>query len=210
MTTLSRIIRHLEQSATRPWAPPGLTDAPKPAATNVEFERGYKEGFEQGHRDGTAVGRGEQEKLQAELVAIIDALHHPLQMLDARLEQELCSLSIAIARQVIRRELNADPDQIAHVIREVRKVLSDSAGRLRIRAHPDDTAIVRRLFTGSDGESRVELEDDPSIARGGCTVATETSFVDATVESRIAQIAVQLLGDERDVEPSAGRERVRS
>ena len=38
----------------------------------------------------------------------------------------------------------------------------------------------------------------PLVARGGCVVETETSRIDATVESRIAAIASKMFGGERE------------
>jgi len=43
----------------------------------------------------------------------------------------------------------------------------------------------------------MEIKEDPTLARGGCKVETDTSQIDASMESRIAEIAAEVLGGER-------------
>ena len=117
--------------------------------------------------------------------------------LDEQVDQELARLAMAIARQVVRRELSSDPQQIVAVVREARSALSDVRGRLRIALHPDEAPVVRGMFSEDESLSGIEVDEDPAIARGGCTLTTDVSFVDAQVETRLARLAVQLLGDER-------------
>ena len=199
---MSRIVRRLDTAASRPWSPPGLGNgaagAGEPApAVNPELERGYEDGFKEGREAGLAAARDEMKSSLDVLASMLSNAARPLAFVDEVLEDELTRLAIAIAKQVIRRELHTDPNQVAAVVREVRKSLGAVTGKLRINAHPDDAAVIRRLFTDHEELSSVQIEDDPSIQRGGCTVFTDASFVDATVETRIARIAVQLLGDER-------------
>jgi flagellar assembly protein FliH len=86
-------------------------------------------------------------------------------------------------------------------------MLGTVAGPLRIGVHPDDAGLVRRMFTEDEELSKVRVEEDPSLSRGGCTLATDHSFIDATVETRIARLAVQLLGDERGAQADPVRDR---
>jgi flagellar assembly protein FliH len=66
--------------------------------------------------------------------------------------------------------------------------------------HPDDASLIREVYSMSDQEQGWVINEDPLISRGGCRVVTETSRVDATLESRLANIIAPLLGGERDAD----------
>lgn len=211
-----RVIRPTGASAER-WAAPALRAgaadaargraAPGPgfapdtrggtAAVDEDYRQGREEGFARGHAEGLEAARAETAATLAALSALAGNLLEPLARLDEQVDDELARLALAVARQVVRRELTSDPQQIAAVVREARGALNDVRGRLRIALHPDEAPLVRRLFSDDETLAGVDVEEDPSITRGGCTLSTDVSFVDATVETRIARIAVQLLGDER-------------
>jgi flagellar assembly protein FliH len=42
------------------------------------------------------------------------------------------------------------------------------------------------------------MVEDPLITRGGCKVDTEVSYIDATVENRLAAVIATLFGGERE------------
>ncbi|MDD2760058.1 MAG: FliH/SctL family protein [Methylomonas sp.] len=46
------------------------------------------------------------------------------------------------------------------------------------------------------------MQDNPLITRGGCTVETEVSTVDATLEKRLSEVIALMLGDERQQDGS--------
>jgi flagellar assembly protein FliH len=156
-----------------------------------------EEGFAQGLAQGLAAAH-EQSAAQLQCIAALTAnLREPLAGVDEQVVDELARLALAVARQVIRRELSTDPQQVAAVVEEARRALGEVHGRLCIALHPDEAAVVRALFGAEQALGGIRIDEDPSITRGGCTLRSDVSFVDATVETRIARIAVQLLGDER-------------
>ena len=124
-------------------------------------------------------------------------VHLPLVQLDEQVETALCQMSLAIAQQVVRREIELDPGQVLGVVREARTALSEVRGILHIAVNPREAQRVRELFGSDDAASGVQIDEDPGISAGGCTLRTQVSLVDATIEARIAQVAAQLLGDSR-------------
>ena len=165
--------------------------------SKTEFIQGREEGFAQGLQEGKQQAMSLMQEQLRTLSQITAYAREPLALIDERIDDELVRLVICIARQVIRREVSINPEQTVAVVREARAVLSDVQGNLTIALHPDEAAFVREIFSGDESLSGVVVEEDPSITRGGCTLNTEISFVDAKIESRIAQVAVELLGDER-------------
>jgi flagellar assembly protein FliH len=170
------------------------------------FEQGKAEGFVEGQMQGMDLGRkqGYEENLQllqkqaAEFVLLMETLTEPFQKLDAAVEAELLSLVIAIAGQIIRREIKLDPGQIIGVIREAVKALPVASPRVTLTLHPEDAELVRTTLKLDESLQSWRLQESPVISRGGCTVETEMSKIDATVEKRLASVVAQLLGGERE------------
>jgi flagellar biosynthesis/type III secretory pathway M-ring protein FliF/YscJ len=64
--------------------------------------------------------------------------------------------------------------------------------------HPEDANLLRKIFSlENQPSSSWSIAEDPSIARGGCMVTTETSKIDATIEKRISEIFAHVFGDLR-------------
>lgn len=162
------------------------------------FEQGKKEGFEYGHREGLNAAKGTVERLEA----LLTTLNTPLKQLDDQVEQELVTLAIAIVRQLVRREVKTDPAHILGVVREALELLPISSRNIRLVLHPEDAELVRQAYAVSEAELAWKIVEDPVCARGGCKVLTESSQVDATLESRLAALINSLLGGERDADTS--------
>lgn len=158
----------------------------------------HQEGYEAGHKEGLAAGQKEIRAAAQRLGQIIHAFSEPLEDVDARVEQELVALALAISRQIIRRELKTDPGQVIAVVREALAALPAASRRVTVTLHPEDAALVREsLLTAAGEEASWRIVEDPLLTRGGCRIQAEHSQVDASVEHRIAAIVAQLIGGER-------------
>ncbi|MGR9054079.1 MAG: flagellar assembly protein FliH [Gammaproteobacteria bacterium] len=168
---------------------------------SLGFEQGHKEGFDQGYQEGSKKGYDENVhalRTQVEtLVGLIDALSEPLKLLDDEVETELVNLAVAIARQLIRRELKLDPGQVVAAVREAMNVIPLASQQVTLTLHPEDAELVRSVFLIDDAQAAWLIREDPLITRGGCKVDTDVSRIDATVERRMAAVIAQVLGDER-------------
>ncbi len=194
------------------WTPPQV-QGPLVGRRRVEelgaLEReAWEHGFEEGRRAGNAAARAEQQAALDEqhdqvdrLGAILNLLARPLAELDVGMHQQLAALAGTIARQLVRRELRAHPEQIIAVIRETLALLPANSQVVRIALHPDDAALVRERLTEPNAERAWTLSEDPVISRGGCRISSENSFIDATVEARLGAAIAAALGDERTPTP---------
>jgi len=195
------------------WDLPSVTGTPlslrrqqgKTVAELEEVEnRAYQEAYEKGHAEGLAAARVESQKLIDQLKAqatrfeqVIASLDRPLQDVDAEVEQQLLSLSMMIARQLVRRELKIDPAQVIAIIRETVALLPAAARDVRVYLHPEDAAVVRERLAAPTADRAWSIVEDPVMTRGGCRVATETASIDARLETRINTAITTLLGDQR-------------
>ncbi len=188
------------------WTAPEMGDpmAPQALATVgglVDLQaQAHKEAFDQGLAEGREAGRADVRAQVARLAGMIDALAQPFEQLDADVERELLSLAMALARQIVRRELKTDPTQIIGIIREAIAALPVAAREVRVYLHPEDAAVVREHLATTESERAWIMVEDPIMARGGCRVTTATSRIDARLESRLAAILSELLGTERQAD----------
>lgn len=160
-------------------------------------ESARREGFKQGLSEAHAQARQEIDNVTDRLMALIDALATPLEQLSDEVEDELVKLAVAIAKQIVRRELKTDPTQVIGVVKEALNALPAAGQNIKLHLHPEDAKLVADTMLANANERKWELVDNPLIQRGGCRIETDSSNVDATIESRVAAIAARIMGGER-------------
>jgi flagellar assembly protein FliH len=188
----------IEERRAKPTAMPTVEELAQLRAS--AREEGYREGYEEAYKKGYAKGELEarvllekelHEKREA-FAQLLNALARPLEQMDESAEHALVQLSLSVAKLLIRRELHADPGQVVAVMREAILLLPQARQSVRIAMHPDDAHLVRELFVREGANANWQVIDDPSQTRGGCKVSTDDSFIDASVESRIAAIVAHV------------------
>lgn len=219
---LARRLRADETHDAVPWQAPVVSATVAnnarghlPTARELEtlqkqaYDEAWAQGLQQGRAEGARQARRElladhrREALRIE--AFLDALGQPLTEVTAAVQKELLALVVAIARQVIRRELKTSPDEIVGVIRDTLGQLPVASRDVRVELNPDDARLIReRLRDRQEGEKRWTIVEDPLVARGGCRVKTEDSLIDATLEARLGALVSQVFGEQRGDVPGDG------
>jgi flagellar assembly protein FliH len=214
---MSKVIEAGAAAEVRAWQAPQMgQDAPAPRGGSPEgglltagaladlqreaWEEGWRAGQEAGWRAGEQQLRERVERLDS----LIADLARPFEALDAQVEQELVGLALALARQIVRREIRLDPTQIIAVVREAVSVLPVAAREVRVHLHPEDAAVIRQYLAPTENERAWQVVEDPVMMRGGCQVVTPTSRVDARLETRLGKVLSQLLGGERASDARGG------
>lgn len=152
--------------------------------------QGHAEGYAAGHAEGMEQAREEIEHQQTRLRGWLASLSEPLANLDNEVSHQLARLAMQIAAAVLRRELTIEPEAIERVAREAISALPQAEGReISIHCHPDDIDGLREVA----GERGWALRPDPAVAAGGLWIEAGDARVDATLESRWAQMSARLL-----------------
>lgn len=162
------------------------------------FSKGYAEGREQGSRDGLAQGQAEGKKLGlaqgeqelteklAQLTELIEQMQKPLSRVDIQVQQQLLTLSLAMAQAVIATEVKTNPQVILQAISDATTVLPMDAGQIRIRLNPADLDIVNTFYNSEQLAQREwKLLADAAVEQGGCVVDTLRSSVDRSLTQRV-------------------------
>jgi len=203
-----------ERRRPRADSEPSPTSAP-PTAAQLEaiqqeaykegFEKGRHEGQETGHEEGVQQARREMQDYARRMQELLETFDEPLRDLDDQVEKELLNLVIVIVRQLVRREVKSDPNLIVGVVREALSILPVASRHVRLMLHPEDALLVREVYALGDTELGWELVEDPVINRGGCRVVTDSSQIDATLESRLASLIAPLLAGARALDEARER-----
>jgi flagellar assembly protein FliH len=160
-------------------------------------QEAYDEAYDKGYQEGVAAGEFAVAQRAARYDELLRALSKPFDRLDESVEQQLVELSIAIVKQLFRREIRLEPDHVIGVVREAIQLLPVASNNVELHLHPDDAALVRETLPPVDGEPAWRIVEDPLISHGGCRVTTENSQIDATAEARLHAMLAAALGDER-------------
>jgi flagellar assembly protein FliH len=197
-------------SSTAAWAPPRNSGpvisfrGRGPGAAELEHEAraAAEAGFQQGRAEGLAAAQREIESRLQQLdqsVAVLNEIVHsmarPLDRLDQVTAAELATLAVRVGSELARRELTAHPDHLINVIHECVQALPASNRTIRVHLDPRDARVIRERLVTVVGDSGWTLIDDPSVGRAGCRVNVESSYLDATLESRVAVALTSILGD---------------
>src|SRR3569833_1639990 len=154
---------------------------PQPVDNTVELlrqalqeseARGYQAGMEKAQAE-SQVTLDALAAHNAQLDSILQLLGAPLAQLDAEVEKELLNLTLAVGKQLARRELRVDPTQVIGIIRESLSQLPASARDVRVHLHPEDAAPVRDRLAEPSQDRAWIIEEDPTLSRGGCKKRTE-------------------------------------
>jgi flagellar assembly protein FliH len=183
---------------------PVLTRRRRSADLDAVEREAWDKGYADGHEAGLAAAAQEQQSAQAEierrlqhLGSILEFMAKPIAEVDDQVQRQLAMLAGAIARQVIRRELRIQPDDVIGVIRDTVSLLPVTAREVRVHLNPEDAKLVRSRLTEVAGERAWSITEDPILPRGGCRVSSENSTIDAQVEQRLGAAIAAVLGDER-------------
>lgn len=159
----------------------------------------YDEAWQKGHAEGIVAGEEAVAQRASRYDELLRALCKPFDRLDESIEKQLVELSIALVKQLFRREIKLDPTHVIGVVREAIQALPIASRNVQIHLHPDDAALINETLSPADGEPAWSVVEDPLESLGGCRVTTENSQVDASAESRLHTVISRCLGDEREL-----------
>jgi len=201
-TSLSR------QTAQRP-APPPAPPAPKVdlaelarirkearAAGEAEGRAaGLAEGRQVGHTEGLATGLAAASVHAERLRALARSLPEALRGAEAELAETVLALALDVARQVVHRTYQAEPEWVLPLVRDLLHTEPALRGEPRLLLHPDDIALVKNSLGSEIEAAGWQLRADDSLARGGCRVQSAAGELDASLVTRWERVGAALRGD---------------
>lgn len=160
------------------------------------YDEGYQKGFEEGQRTEKAKFDGALNALQR----IFEEFELLRQSLTNEAEIAIVKLSLSIARKLLDREIEVNPDSVLSVARCALRKVVDST-KIKIRINPSDIKTVENhkdKILGQLGKnSAIRIESDGTIQRGGCIIETSFGDIEAQIDKQyqiIEQALIKELG----------------
>ncbi len=171
----------------------GLDGRPEAVADrhSAELSAAVQEAYARGYEDGTQAGRAAAE---GEILPALEALEGAAASLGAvqaalraEIEEALLAMAVAVAKEVVQRELQLDPLQLRALVRRAVDLLPMEQS-LEVRLNPADLASLEgHLELHAVGGRRLEVAwiPDPSLERGGYLIETPQRAVDANLDDQL-------------------------
>jgi flagellar assembly protein FliH len=155
------------------------------------------EAFEKGRQEGQQLVRAEMEaalqKEREQIARTLAAFAAERQNYYHRIEGEVVQLALAIARKILHREAQLDPNALAGIVRVTLEKL-DAGTNVSLHVHPKDATEWRHYFAGQmEGAPAAEVHDDPALAPGECRIETSLGATEVGFESQLKEIETGLL-----------------
>lgn len=164
---------------------------------------GRATGHAEGHTLGYAEGQHQARTEAAHLATVLARLEEALVTFNQQMAEDLLALALEIARQVVRRSIEIQPE---HLLASLREALAQSHHpHATISVHPDDAALIRRHADELLTPAGHRLREDPRITRGGCLIEVGGGQMDASLETRWRRV-VETLGIDSNWQPTDDRQ----
>ncbi|MFN0313495.1 MAG: flagellar assembly protein FliH [Burkholderiales bacterium] len=179
-----------------------ISAATGPEALDQARAEGYSLGFSEGRKQASEHDIAERNALKG----LMDSLGLLRQELEKDLAGEVLSLSLELAKLMIRQSLALNPEAVLAVLREVMGALPGLSQQTVLHLHPDDAALVKPLLAADPTLAQItwKVSEDSRIERGGCRLETPQSEVDASMATRWSRL-VAVLGKEDTWQPEKAK-----
>ena len=171
-----------------------------PAELHAQQLRAARQsGYQDGYRDGLVALEGFKQSFASQTTtqvgALVRSVGEQLDALQQEMARALAATATALARQVLRSELESRPEHVTQVAEQALDALLLSARHIVLRVHPDDHALIVAGSAEAIAARGARLVADAQVGRGGCRVESDIGLVDATIDERWRR-AVASLGSE--------------
>lgn len=160
--------------------------------------RGLEEGRASGHEQALDEGRAQLTELLNTLAAMLAELDQSRRDLEAAGLSEVVGLALAVAQRVTKRQGCIDPEVLAANLAEAMKLVVH-ASDVRLAVHPAQRQILEqtlpRLRMQWPNLTHVELDEDETLALGGCRITTRHGQVNADLDAQLDRIIAELMPD---------------
>ena len=150
-----------------------------------EAENIKKSAFEEGYRKGIEQAEVDLEKFRNELTSFMNAPKDVFEYI----APDILEISVDIAKKIIKKEVESDPQVLMNTIIDVLKTVSKSEPKINIRVKPQAVQFIKDTLpniTYQYGiDAKVNIIADPSVEEGGCIFQTNNGIVDASVDTQL-------------------------
>jgi flagellar biosynthesis/type III secretory pathway protein FliH len=165
--------------------------------TQQEVQSAYERGFSKGREQGIAEGYEKMLPALETLNGLTEALEQTHADFRLDLERGLHALAIAVARQLIQREVTADPSIISDLIERALELVPHDL-TLEVRLNPTDLEVLQTKLDQMKIAGRplnVQWLEDASLDRGSFLLETPLRVVDGRTDDALRALYERLSHD---------------
>lgn len=159
-----------------------------------ESENIKKSAFEEGYRLGLEKAGTDLENLKKELSNFMNARKDVFEYI----APDILEISVDIAKTIIKKELDSDPQVLLNTIIDVLKTVSKNEPKVVIKVRPQSVQFIKDTIpniTYQYGiDTKINIVADPSVEEGGCVLQTNNGIVDASIDTQLEIIKKALEG----------------
>lgn len=170
-------------------------------------EEGHAAGFQEGHTTGYQEGRQLAEtEVKAEVEQmhkLLSALNNELDTIDQNVAQDLLTLALSLAKKMISKTLQVNPELIIPIVQEAMRHLPHTSHPPKLILHPDDAKLIGKYLSDQPSQSNWEICEDEQLEKGGCRIKTTGCEIDASKPAKWQQIVSTIGQDDSWLEQSS-------
>jgi flagellar assembly protein FliH len=168
--------------------------APASTSNDLDVARIRDEAYRQGLIAGRQEATQQTDAERAALKRLTDTFQEMMQDFEQGLAKDVLSMSLELAKLIIREAVRVQPELVLTVVREAVSSLAGMDEQTAVHLHPADAALLREV--GRDDPTLAGLPwkivEDSRIERGGCKLETASTEIDATLETRWRRVIAAL------------------
>lgn len=159
-----------------------------------EAENIKKSAFEEGYRKGMEQANADMEAFRNSFSEFMNAPKNVFEYI----APDILEISVDIAKKIIKKEVESDPQVLVNTIVDVLKTVSKSEPKINIRVKPQAVQFIKDTLPNITYEygidAKVNIIADPSIEEGGCVFQTNNGIVDASIDTQLEIIKKAIEG----------------
>jgi flagellar assembly protein FliH len=172
-----------------PTSPP----EPEPSSPAVDValveKTAYENGFMQGEKSGLEIAEKNVEAIMKRYSDAILEISKLRSYLHIQVEHEVVKLAVEVAKKIVHREINADPDVIQTLVHvALSHVAEKSAVTIHLNPADYNHLLEQRAGLAQAAACDIALLADKSIDRGGCLIQTTCGDIDARIEEKFREV----------------------
>jgi len=148
----------------------------------------------EGYRAGLEEAKHDIEILREHLSNFVSAKKEVFEYI----APDILEISVDIARKIIKKEIEQDPEAILGMILEVMDNLSKDETKITIKVNPMQSDLVReelpKVLSQRGIDARINVVSDENMESGGCLIQTGNGIIDAGLETQIEILKEALRG----------------
>ena len=159
-----------------------------------EAENIKKSAFDEGYRKGLDQAAEDINNFKNNISNFMGATKEVFEYI----APDILEISIDIAKKIIKKEVESDPQVLINTITDVLKTISKNEPKINIRVRPQNAQFIKDTLptvTYQYGiEAKINVIADPSVEEGGCVFQTANGIVDASIDTQLEIIKRALEG----------------